>query len=121
MLTEDNKDDLERIQKIVLKVILDHDYQDYTTACQTLNVQTLDHRRTNICLKFALKCLSNEKFTHMFKAKRLPVNMRDPEKFEVPFAITTRYKNSPKVYLTRLLNDYFKNKNSWESRLLGFS
>ena len=121
MLTEENKDDLERIQKIVLKVILDHDYQDYTAACQTLKIQTLDHRRTNICLKFALKCLASEKFKHMFKPNRLAFNLRDPDKFDVPFAITTRYKDSPKVFLTRLLNDYFKNKNSWEARLLGLS
>ena len=57
----------------------------------------------------------------MFKVNKLTFNMRDPDKFDVPFAITTRYKNSPKVYLTRLLNDYFKNKNNWESRLVGFS
>ena len=34
--------------------------------------------------------------------------IRVPDKFDVPFAKSSRYKKSPKVYLTNLLNEHFE-------------
>ena len=101
----------ERIQKFTVKVILDDDYSDYTSACQTLQIDTLETRRTKLCLNFALKCLKNENFKDLFKPNTVQdsYRVRDADKFDVPFASTSRYKDSPKPYLTRLLNDHFKN------------
>ena len=67
MLTQDDSDDIERVQKIVLKVVLDEKYVDYQTACETMKVESLETRRTNLCLKFALKCLKSEKFKDFFE------------------------------------------------------
>ena len=107
MLTQDNTNDIERIQKIVLRVILDDKYTDYHNACLQLNVQNLQVRRTKLSLNFALKCVESEKFSHLFKHKTNTC-IRDPDKFDVSFARTTRYMNSPRLYLTRLLNSFFR-------------
>ena len=112
MLTKENSDNIERIQKIVLRIIMDEDYSDYHHACLTLNVQTLSTRRTKLCLSFALKCLKSENHRHLFKLNT-HANLRNPEKFDVPYAHTTRYFNSPKLYLTRLLNNHFSSLQSY--------
>ena len=113
MLSQGDRDDMERIQKIVFKIILDDRYIDYSHACTTLNTQTLDHRRTKLSLNFALKCLQSDKFCNFFKLNPA----RHHEKFAVPFASTTRYQNSPKVYLTHLLNEHFRKKDKNKTSL----
>ena len=117
MLTQENTNNIERIQKIVLRVILDEKYTDYHNACLHLNVQNLQVRRTKLSLTFALKCIASEKFQHLFKLNENTC-IRNPDRFDVAFARTTRYMNSPKLYLTRLLNSYFSNENCIEARLL---
>ena len=111
MLTQEDTDDIERVQKIVLRVLLDENYVDYHNACILLNVQSLQVRRIKMALNFALRCLTNEKFKHFFKPNA-HITIRNPDKFDVPFAHTSRYQNSPRVYLTHLLNDHFRNGNT---------
>ena len=106
MLTQDENNDIERIKKIVLKIILDKKYIDYHQACLLLDVQSLPVRRIKLSLNFGLKCLSNNKFKHLFQPNTNST-VRNPEKFVVPFAKSTRYYNSPKLYITRLLNHHF--------------
>ena len=55
MLTLENKEDIERLQKIVLKILLDEKYTSYENACQLMQVETLETRRTNMFLAFASK------------------------------------------------------------------
>ena len=111
MLTQDNVNDIERVQKIVLKVILDDQYVDYHHACLSLNLQTLQVRRTKLSLNFGLKCIASEKFSHLFQLNS-HISIRNPDRFDVPFAKTSRYLDSPKFYLTRLLNSYFRNEET---------
>ena len=66
MLNLKDAEDIERIQKVVLKVIIDDKYVDYENACKKLEVETLEERRGIICLKFALKCSRNSKFDNIF-------------------------------------------------------
>ena len=106
LLTQDENNDIERIKKIVLKIILDKKYLDYHQACLLLDVQSLPVRRIKLSLNFGLKCLSNNKFKHLFQPNTNST-VRNPEKFVVPFAKSTRYYNSPKLYITRLLNHHF--------------
>ena len=108
MLTQELSDDIERIQKIVLRVILDEKYLSYEQACNYLEVSTLKQRRIDLCLNFSLKILKNEKFKDFFQQNNNVNNIRDQEKFHLPFAHTSRYKKSPKVFLTNLLNEHFK-------------
>ena len=110
MLTNQNHYDIERIQKIVLKVILSERYTSYKQACLLLNVITLQQRRKDLCLQFSLKILKNEKFKDFFIPNKNINDIRNQEKYAVPFAHTSRYQDSPKVFLTRLLNEHFKNQ-----------
>ena len=59
MLTLENTNDIERIQKIVIKIILDDRYNDYHQGCLLLGISTLQQRRVKLCLNFGLKCLTN--------------------------------------------------------------
>ena len=59
MLTESDKSDIERIQKIVFKIILGQDYIDYEQSCILMKTSTLQARRQNLSLRFALSCLKS--------------------------------------------------------------
>ena len=52
MLTKEQSDDIERLQKIVLKIILGDKYVSYTQACEHFDIQTLKQRRSQLSLKF---------------------------------------------------------------------
>ena len=62
-LTEQNKADLERVQRSALKIILGPKYESYRKALTTLNLETLEER-------FAQKCTTNDKTHQMFPLKR---------------------------------------------------
>ena len=111
MLTQEETNDIEQIQKIVLRIILAHKYENYTQACLLMKIESLQSRRINLSLNFGLKCISSDQHSHLFKLNN-QISVRNPEKFHVPFARTTRYFNSPKLYITRLLNEHFANSLS---------
>ena len=94
MLTLEETQDIERIQKIVVKIILEHKYIDYIQGCLVLGITTLKLRRIKLCLNFGLKCLSNSKFKNLFQPNS-NLTVRNPDKFDIPLAKTTRYCNSP--------------------------
>ena len=106
-LTEQNRNDLERVQKSALKVILGEKYQSYNKALIELNLETLEERRNTLCLKFAQKCLTNEKNQQMFPLSKKIHSMetRKSEEFEVQYAKTDRLKNCAKIYMQNLLNE----------------
>ena len=112
MLTEKQHDSLERIQKSSFKVILKEHYKDYENALKMLNMQTLYERREKKCLTLAKKCLKDVKLSKMFPLKdddESIMNRRKSEKYKVIKAKTTRLKNSPIIYMQKLLNsDYEK-------------
>ena len=54
-LTEDNRNDLERVQKSAFKIILGDRYHSYKLALGELDLETLDERRKGLFLKFAFK------------------------------------------------------------------
>ena len=111
-LTEENKTDLERVQKTALKLILEEKYITYKHALRLLDLENLSERRDNLCLAFALKTSKNEKFRDMFplKSKEHPMNTRKPEKFEVQHAHTERLKQSTVIFMQNLLNDHENSK-----------
>ena len=65
-LTEENREDLERVQKAALKVILKKDYLSYEDALKVTNLQSLDERRQMIAMRFANNCLKNENYSKLF-------------------------------------------------------
>ena len=74
-----------------------------------VNLETLEDRRTKLCLKFAKTAEKSEKYMHWFRGKPI-VNTRQPAaKYSEPIVRTERLKNSAIPYLTRLLNQHYMN------------
>ncbi|XP_071944778.1 uncharacterized protein [Antedon mediterranea] len=97
---------IESMQKRACKIILGKDYQDYNTSLNILNIKRLDERRENICRKFATDCITSNKFKDWFiRNPELSVRLKKRKEFVEPLCKTNRYYNSPKLYLTRLLNE----------------
>ena len=105
MLTQENADDIERVQKSALKVILKEDYITYEDAMEKLMLATLSDRRKKLCLKFAKNCAKNELTSDLFPLNLAGLNTRGKLKYLVTHANTDRYKDSPVPYLQRLLNE----------------
>ena len=107
-LSEDNKNDLERVQKSALKIILDDKYQGYKKALLKLDIESLNDRREKLCLSCAIKAAKNDKSKHIFPLNLKTHNMetRETEKFKVQHALTDRLKNSALIYMQNLLNKH---------------
>ena len=54
-ITEENNQDLERVQKSAVKLILGEQYIDYKKGLMKLDIESLEQRRENLCLNFAIK------------------------------------------------------------------
>ena len=112
MLTAQQVLDIERIQKIVLKVILGPRYISYEHALNSLSISSLENRRRQLSLKFALACIRSPQHRHLFtERKSTYYKLRNIRSFEEPYCHSKRYFNWPIPYLTRLLNEHFHNKN----------
>ena len=110
-ITEEEKSDIERVQKVACKVILQDRYTDYESALKTLNLQSLSERRDKLCLRFAKKCLKFDQTKDMFPLNPPnQLNLRDYEKYQVKFASTNRLLNSAIPQLQRALNQDTRSK-----------
>ena len=107
-ITEDNKEDLERVKKTALRIILGDGYISYEKALNKLDIEKLDERRENLCLRFALKSSKNPKCKSMFpiNEKDHTMKTRKNEKFKVQHANTERLKKSSIIYMQNLLNNH---------------
>ena len=106
-LTEENTQDLERVQKSALKIILKDSYQSYENALNKLDIETLEERRKLLCLQFAKKCLKNNKMKQYLpkNQKTHIMTTRNPEHFQVNHFNTGRLRDSPIIYMQKLLNE----------------
>ena len=109
-ITKGEKNDLERVQKVALRIILGPNYTTYSEALKFTGLDTLSNRRRNLCLKFAKKCVINESTSWMFPRNQQIVNTRNPEVFHVTKAKTNRLANSAIPYMQKLLNDHYSKK-----------
>ena len=105
-LTCENKNDLERVQKSALRIILGKEYNNYNSALNRLNLLSLEERRKQLCINFATKCTKNDKLKNMFPLNEHKHRMktRHKEKFKVFKAKTERLKKSAIIYMQNLLN-----------------
>ena len=62
-LTKENRQDLERVQKAALRVILRGDYESYESALKISGIDSLEDRRKVMALEFARKCLNNDNYS----------------------------------------------------------
>ena len=105
-LTKENRQDLERVQKAALRLILKSDYKDYEDALKLSRIQSLEERREQLSLRFVKKSLKNLTFSKLFPLKNAKhvMSVRNPLKYHINKANTERYKKSAIPYLQRLLN-----------------
>ena len=109
-LTVEQSDDIESIQKVSLRIILNEKYLDYSNALIVTGLETLKTRRENKCLSFGLRCLEHPKHKQMFPLREPNKhNIRNQEKFIVNKARTSYYQNSSIPQIQMKLNNYFKN------------
>ena len=113
-LTKKNENDLERIQRAALRVILKDRDLSYSDALLTLRIKSLKDRREELCFRFAKNCLKIEKLRKFFplSQKKHCMSMRTSEKFLVEKCGSDRYKTSAVPYMKRLLNKHQLEKNA---------
>ena len=118
-LTKENREDLERVQKAALKVILKEDYSNYEDALKQTHMESLHERRETIALRFTKNCLRSENLSKLFPVNKQKHEMtvRNPLKYKVKKANTERFKVSTIPYMQRVLNDNHK-KRKWEMEKL---
>ena len=109
-ITEEETANLERVQKIALRIILKETYESYENALNVSELQTLKERREILSIKFAKNCVKNNKTSPMFPLNPSQCNIetRDRERYLVQKCKTVRLYNSAIPYMQRLLN-----KNVW--------
>ena len=111
MLTCEDKSNIERIQKIALRIILGNRYVTYDQACNDVKLSTLEQRRIEICLNFGLKCLRHPHHKTLFPcAIENGHFIRSPAVIQQTTCRTTRYQKSPVPYISKLLDDHFINE-----------
>ena len=105
-ITKEEVNDIERVQKTFLHILLGQNYLNYECALEVSGLDSLVFRRTALCLRFAKKTARNPKHQHWFKVSGSGVPNTRSEKFKYkqPLCRLNRLKNSPIPYLTRLLN-----------------
>ena len=59
-LTQENAEDLERTQQTFAKLVLKEKYKNYENALILLNLDSLEVRRKEMCLKFSKNGIKNK-------------------------------------------------------------
>ena len=89
-ITNGEKNDLERTQKVALKIIFGNTYTTYADALRWTGLDTLSARRSQLCLNFARKCTKNDKTKAMFPLNETDVDTRNWEHYKITSAKTDR-------------------------------
>jgi hypothetical protein len=107
-ITKGEQKDLERTQKVALRIILKDDYTCYTDALKQTGLDTLTARRTKLCLNFARKCKKSDQTSGMFPLNTNAVNTRHHFQYYFQYYVTPartdRLAKSSIPYMQRLLN-----------------
>ena len=111
-LTLENFQDLERVQKNALRIILQDAYQSYSNALNKTGLSTLFERRETLSLKFAKASLKNKDMKSIFPRNNVSstIDTRFREPYKVTKSRTERLKTSAVPYMQRLLNSDAKKK-----------
>ena len=111
-ITEENKTDLERVQKNSSRIILGNKYTNYEDSLNILGLETLEKRRSHLALKFGQNCTANTKIQKLFplRMKKHQFKTRKEEKYKIFKAQKVRLQKSTIPYLRKILNeDNFEN------------
>ena len=103
-LTQQNTEDLERVQKSAFKIILKNKYESYEKALVTLDLQNLSERRQMLCKDFALKAAKNYSIDFPMNTKSHAMNTRNQNIYKESHCNTERLLKSAIPQMQRLLN-----------------
>ena len=103
-LTQQNMQDLSRVQKTACKIILRNKCHDYMKSLESLNLEPLHERRDMLCKMFALKSARNASIPFKLIDKSKHIQTRSTDKYEITFCNTERLKKSAVPQMERLLN-----------------
>ena len=104
-LANQQTNDIESVQKVAMRIILQDQYTSYQLACETLTAQTLSDQRTKLCHKFASKNLKSE--NSFFTKVGTNVETRQKSDLVREYKCNFgRYFKSSLPYLARLLNGH---------------
>ena len=100
--------EIERVQKSAFYIILGDSYLSYRNAQKTLGLDSLESRRSQLCLRFGKKAEKHEKHKQWFKFNDQTVNTRQQKmKYCDVKARLSRFKKSPISFLTNMLNEHY--------------
>ena len=119
-LTKRNRRDLERVQKTAVKMIMGKKFSNYKIDLKKLNLDSLNDRREKLCLKFAKRCLKNEKVKNLFPLNitKNQIKTRGRKKYLEKKINTERYRKSAIPYMKDLLNKEESKKRKMANDLL---
>ena len=104
MLTKSQAEDLEKMQRRVLKVIYGHK-TSYRDALSKAGIPTMSDRRASICERFANKTSASPQWSRWFPLNpEQNYNLRRKQKFKEFHANTERLYRSPLYTMRRSLN-----------------
>ena len=105
-LTLDEIYEIERVQKSFLHIVLGNQYGSYDLALEKVQLETLEARRLDICMKFAKVAAKHPKHKTWFESNGPvgPNTRSEKMKYKTPLYRLKRFKKSPIPYLTSLLN-----------------
>ena len=107
-ITYQEKVDIERVQRNFCKIVLGFEFASYEKALKFLQLDTLESRRVDLCLNFALKAEKHKKFKHWFKPNlRNDRTRHKPPKYMPVASNHHRFERSPLSYLIKLLNEHY--------------
>ena len=117
-ITKSEINDLVKIQKIALRIILGAQYKSYKSARNFFKIDPLSIRRSKLSTQFAIKLYKSDKSDRFFKHVNKAVKTRTDQPLVIEnFCNTTKAYNAPHNYLTRLVNQN-KSKNYEEQKVL---
>ena len=111
-LTLADVNNIERVQKAALYIMLGDGYESYTNALKLTILETLESRRSKLCSKFATKSMKHPKHSNWFKVNtKVTFTRQTQPKFRPVVSRTLRFTRSPISFLTDILNKkYSKQK-----------
>ena len=66
-LTMENREDLERVQKSAVRLIMGDGYKGYKKSLDILEMENLNERRDTLCLNFAIKATKHPQMKKCFQ------------------------------------------------------